>query len=203
MAHCPRPIACSLAHDYEALLGDLEVLSRGGAVGYPKTLAIAARQATSTDARVARRAYEHRGQRSRRARRSRERTALRRVDPASLRRSRARAGLAAAQGRGRRGRAPSRRRVAGGGGAGAGRGARAQGAAARAALDRASQHDPARVAAHDPAHGRAHVGQGRREAVRRPHAGRERQHRRERARGRVRGARRDSATRRFWRERCR
>ena len=53
----PKADRVLAAHDYEALLGDLEVLSRGGAVGYPTTLAIAARQATSTDARVARRAY--------------------------------------------------------------------------------------------------------------------------------------------------
>ena len=46
------------AADYDALLGDLATLARAGAVGYDVTLAIAAKQASSTDARVARRAAD-------------------------------------------------------------------------------------------------------------------------------------------------
>jgi alanyl aminopeptidase len=44
--------------DYEPLLGDLAILARGGAVRYDVALRVAARQAGSPDARVARRAYE-------------------------------------------------------------------------------------------------------------------------------------------------
>jgi alanyl aminopeptidase len=43
--------------DYDPLLGDLAILARGGAVRYDVALRVAARQAKSPDARVARRAY--------------------------------------------------------------------------------------------------------------------------------------------------
>jgi len=44
--------------DYDPLLGDLAILARAGAVRYDVALRVAARQAKSGDARVARRAYE-------------------------------------------------------------------------------------------------------------------------------------------------
>ena len=45
------------AGDYDSMLGDLDVLARGGAVGYQVSLQTVARLAASPDARVTRRAY--------------------------------------------------------------------------------------------------------------------------------------------------
>ena len=44
--------------DYEPLLGDLEMLARGGAVGFQDVLPVAARQAANPDPRAASRAYD-------------------------------------------------------------------------------------------------------------------------------------------------
>ena len=52
------PKAALPAADYDALLGDLAMLARAGAVSYDVTLAIAARQAASPDPRIARRAAD-------------------------------------------------------------------------------------------------------------------------------------------------
>lgn len=57
-AALPKGDRVLAGNDYEPFLADLDLLARGGAVGYPQVLTIAARQAGATDARVARRAYD-------------------------------------------------------------------------------------------------------------------------------------------------
>ena len=153
--------------DYDPLLGDLAILARAGAVRYDVALRVAARQAKSIDARTARRAYAVAGAVPdalidaankpryaawiRRDFGDRARTLgwlPRKGDTAEVLRLRTQAL--------QRGRHPRRRY-----------GARPQGAAARAALGRASQRDTAGGATADPRVGGAHFQQGRREAVRR------------------------------------
>ena len=171
---CPRPIACSPAPTTIRCSATSRSSRAAGAVRYDVALRVAARQAKSPDARVARRAYALAGAVPEALVDRRPQGAIRGVDSARFRRPRAHAGLAAAEGR-HRGRAAAAQR----GGerrrdSRRGHGARAQGAAARAALGRASQRDSAGSATLDPGGGRAHVGQGRREAVRRAARGRRR-----------------------------
>jgi alanyl aminopeptidase len=56
-AALPKADRVLAASDYDSMLGDLDLLARGGAVGYQVTLPTVARLAASPDARVAIRAY--------------------------------------------------------------------------------------------------------------------------------------------------
>jgi alanyl aminopeptidase len=176
--------------DYDPLLGDLAILARGGAVRYDVALRVAARQAKSPDTRVARRAYALADAVPAAMVDPREQGALCGVHPSRLRRPCAHPRMAAAEGRDRGRHAAAHRCGQAGRDPRRGHRTRAQGAAARAALDRAPERDPAGSSARRPGCGGAHVGQGCIQAVRRALRGRHDEQGRQRARGRLSRARR-------------